>query len=149
MSYQDDETDIRIPDSTHQEQLLDDDRSQYQREIDEALNQSMKEMIDYNIKSTDYERQIIEEYNTETKKRISLLEPILFEINKVSKFDKDIKELNQIIKPIIDSYCNMLIDHYEFDELTYNSIFKQISSLRISKLNINVLESILVIKDKI
>ena len=142
-----DDQNIRIPDSTHQEQLLEDDRSQFQREIDEALNQSMKEMIDYNIKSSDYERHIIDEYNRETNKRKSLLEPILFEINKVSKFDNDIKELYKIINPIIDSYCNMLIDHYEFDELTHNTLFKQISSLRISKLNIKLLESILVIKD--
>lgn len=142
-----DEDNIRIPDKIKQEQLLEDDRSQFQKEMDEALDNSMAEMIDYNIKSSNYEREIIESYNTETKKRISLLEPILFEINKVSKFDKDIKELNQLIKPIIDSYCNMSIDMYELDELTHNYIFKQITSLRISKLNINLLESILVIKD--
>ena len=96
---------------------------------------------------SNYEQLIVEEYTNETKKRHSLFAPILFEINKISKFDKDIKDLYQIIKPIIDSYCNICIEYYEFDELTYNFIFKQIGSIRISKFYMTFLETIFVKKE--
>lgn len=146
MLYQDDEH-IRIPDKTNTEQLLEDDRSQYQKDIDAVLFLSMKEMDNYNTNYSNYEQLIVEEYTNETKKRHSLFAPILFEINKISKFDKDIKDLYQIIKPIIDSYCNICIEYYEFDELTYNFIFKQIGSIRISKFYMTFLETIFVKKE--
>lgn len=146
MLYQDDEPNTRIPDETKNERLLEDNRSQYQKDIDEVLYLSMKEIDDKNNISSNYEKLIIEEYMNETKKRHELLAPILFEIQRISHFDKDIKELYQIIKPILDSYCNRYNDIYEFDELTYKFIFKHIHSLRISKLDLNVLESIFIKK---
>lgn len=134
--------DIRIPDETRFAQLLEDNRSQYEKDIDDVILLSMKDISIYNTKESDYERLIIEEYINETKKRHELFEPILFEINKVSIFDKEIKEVYQIIKPIMDSYCNRLIDRYEFDELIYIFIFKILNSLRISKQNIQLFEPI-------
>ena len=134
--------DIRIPDETRFAQLLEDNRSQYEKDIDDVILLSMKDISIYNTKESDYERLIIEDYINETKKRHELFEPILFEINKVSIFDKEIKEVYQIIKPIMDSYCNKLIDRYEFDELIYIFIFKILNSLRISKQNIQLFEPI-------
>ena len=134
--------DIRIPDETRFAQLLEDNRSQYEKDIDDVILLSMKDISIYNTKESDYERLIIEDYINETKKRHELFEPILFEINKVSIFDKEIKEVYQIIKPIMDSYCNRLIDRYEFDELIYIFIFKILNSLRISKQNIQLFEPI-------
>lgn len=134
--------DIRIPDETRFAQLLEDNRSQYEKDIDDVILLSMKDISIYNTKESDYERLIIEEYINETKNRHELFEPILFEINKVSIFDKEIKEVYQIIKPIMDSYCNRLIDRYEFDELIYIFIFKILNSLRISKQNIQLFEPI-------
>ncbi len=139
--YQDQEN-IRIPDETKFAQLLEDNRSQYEQDIDDVILLSMKDISIYNTKVSDYERLIIEEYVNETKKRHDIFDPILFEINKVSIFDKEIKEMYQIIKPIMDSYCNRLIDRYEFDELIYNFIFKNLNSLRISKQNIQLFETI-------
>jgi hypothetical protein len=129
--YNDD--DIRIPD-------------EFQMELDEVMYLSLQDIYAVNKINSDYEQSIIQEYNSEYKKRHDLLEPILFEINKVSKFDKDIKELNQLITPIINSYYNRCIDIYEFDELMYKFIFKHIGSLRISKSNIEFLKTIFVIK---
>ena len=133
---------IRIPDETRFSQLLEDKRSEYEKNIDEALFISMNEIDVYNTNSNNYEQSIIEEYNNETNKRQSLLAPILFEIQRISNFDEEIKEMYKIIKPIIDSYCNRYIDNYEFDEITYNYIFKNIRSLRISNINIMFLETI-------
>lgn len=144
MENQEDQENIRIPDVSKTEQLLEDDRSQYQKDIDNALSISLMEIKDYNTKSFEYEKSIIEEYSNETKQRNNIVSPILFEIHKVSNFDKVIKELYQIIKPIMDSYCNRLIDYYVFDDITYNFIFKNISSLRISKINITFLETIFI-----
>jgi len=138
--------DIRIPDETKFAQLLEDNRSQYEKDIDDVILLSMKDISIYNTKVSDYERLILEEYVTETKNRHNLFEPILFEINKVGLLDKEIKEMYQIIKPIMDSYCNRFIDRYEFDELTYNFIFKNLYSLRISKQNIQLFEPIFTVK---
>ena len=65
------------------------------------------------------------------------------DLNRLIKFDKDIKEIYEIIEPIIDSYCNQYIEVVELDLITYEKIFKVIGTVRTDKKNIELLKTIL------
>jgi hypothetical protein len=43
---------------------------------------------------------------------------------------------NEIIEPIIESYCNQFIDNCKIDEITYNRIFKGLKGIRTNPKNI-------------
>lgn len=137
----------RAPDETIREQLLPDTRSefekqqsQFQKQLDQALFLSLKEEDDKILRQ---EEEIINNYNAETKRRTDLFKTLLFDLNKLIRFDKDIKEIYDIIEPIINSYCFQYIETVELDAITYDKIFKVLCGIRTNKNNIELLRSIL------
>jgi hypothetical protein len=137
----------RAPDETIREQLLPDTRSefekqqsQFQKQLDQALLLSLKEEDDKILRQ---EEEIINNYNAETKRRTDLFKTLLFDLNKLIRFDKDIKEIYDIIEPIINSYCFQYIETVELDAITYDKIFKVLCGIRTNKNNIELLRSIL------
>jgi hypothetical protein len=137
----------RAPDETIREQLLPDSRSefekqqsQFQKQLDQALLLSLKEEDDKILRQ---EEEIINNYNAETKRRTDLFKTLLFDLNKLIRFDKDIKEIYDIIEPIINSYCFQYIETVELDAITYDKIFKVLCGIRTNKNNIELLRSIL------
>jgi hypothetical protein len=137
----------RPPDETIREQLLPDTRSEFekqqsefQKQLDQALLLSLKEEDDKILRQ---EEEIINNYNAETKRRTELFKTLLFDLNKLIRFDKDIKEIYDIIEPIINSYCFQYIETVELDAITYDKIFKVLCGIRTNKNNIELLRSIL------
>jgi len=137
----------RAPDETIREQLLPDTRSEFekqqsefQKQLDQALFLSLKEEDDKILRQ---EEEIINNYNAETKRRTDLFKTLLFDLNKLIRFDKDIKEIYDIIEPIINSYCFQYIETVELDAITYDKIFKVLCGIRTNKNNIELLRSIL------
>lgn len=137
----------RAPDETIREQLLPDTRSEFekqqsefQKQLDQALLLSLKEEDDKILRQ---EEEIINNYNAETKRRTDLFKTLLFDLNKLIRFDKDIKEIYDIIEPIINSYCFQYIETVELDAITYDKIFKVLCGIRTNKNNIELLRSIL------
>ena len=57
---------------------------------------------------------------------------------------KDVKVVYEIIEPIIDGYCNQLIDIYDFDKDTYDKIFEVLSTIRTDKKCVDILKTILI-----
>ena len=143
-----DDDNIRPPDSTITEQLLYDDVSDFEKDIDIAIQESYNEIINYNEANKKYELDIIENFNNELLERKNNCNEILFTINRISKFDKNIKEILDIIEPILELYCYQNINYYIFDEVTYNKIFNLISQIRLNKKNIDFLKTIIVKEDK-
>jgi hypothetical protein len=135
---------IRAPDEVKREQLLEDNRSDFDKQMDEALYLSLQELKEQEEINKLYEDDIFDTYLSETKKRKELFRDLLFDLNKLTKFDKDIKEIYEIIEPIIDTYCGQFINFCELDEETYDRIFKVIGTVRTNKNNIEVLKSILI-----
>ena len=138
MNYYED--DIRSPDIVKKEQLLHDNRSDFDKQIDEALYQSIKLYETEIQKYEELEKQIIQEQNQEIKKRKDLVKPILFELNRIRKYDIKMNEIYEIIEPIIDSYCGLIIEECVLDNETYHTIFNGLTKTRI---NMDVLMSII------
>jgi hypothetical protein len=139
-----DNENIRAPDEVKREKLLEDNRSDFDKQIDEALYLSLQELREQEEINKLYEDDIFNSYLCETKKRKEIFRELLFDLNKLIKFDKDIKEIYEIIEPIIDTYCGQFINFCELDEETYDRIFKVIRTVRTNKKNIEVLKSILI-----
>jgi hypothetical protein len=64
-------------------------------------------------------------------------------LNKLIKYDKEIKEIYDIITPIIDLYCNQHIEVVHLDKITYDKIFKTISKIRINKHTFEIIKTII------
>jgi hypothetical protein len=135
---------IRDPDSVFNEQLLEDNRSEFDKQIDEALYVSLQESQHLNSLNIQYEEEIIRKFEKECVDRREKFTKFLLELNKLIRFDKDVKEIYQIIEPIIEAYCNQFIEICEFDEVTYNKIFKTLSTIRIDQNCIDLLKNIII-----
>ena len=91
-----------------------------------------------------YEEDLINEHNKITSERKNLFRGFLFDLNKLTRLDKDMKEIYEIIEPIIDSYCAQYINQCEIDTITHDRIFKVIGNVRTDKNAIELLKNILV-----
>ena len=143
-SFNDTEDNIRPPDEAKTEQLLEDTRSNFEKEIDEAIYLSYQDIREKQELSRKYEEQILKEYNEESNKRRDIFRDLLLSLNKISRFDKEIREIYEIIDPIIDSYCSQYIEICELDEKTYDKIFGLLKKIRNNQLVFNLLKEIII-----
>ena len=132
---------IRLPDEVKKERLCQVNSSNFEEEMEEAIKCSLQEHEEI---SKNYEDKLINEYLLETNKRRDNFKSILFDLSKLIKYDQNIKEIYEIIEPIIDAYCSQYIKNYEIDEITYNRIFKVIGTIRTDKKNIELLKTIFI-----
>jgi hypothetical protein len=139
-----DNSEVRPPDNVVSEVLQEDTRSEYQKQIDDAIYLSSMEFCEQQKLQKHYEEEIIAEYYTISNERKEKFREFLFDLNKLIRFDKETKEIYEIIEPIIDAYCNQIIEFYELDILTYDRIFKVLKNVRTNKKNIEHLQSILI-----
>ena len=144
-SLNDFDEEVRAADEVTTERLIEDNRSLYDREIEEAVYLSMQEIRNNEIANYKFEEEVIKKYHSETLERREKFNDLLHNMNKLFKFDKDIKEVYDIIEPIIDAYCLDYIKHYELDQETHDKIFKVLRTIRISNNTFNTLREIIVI----
>lgn len=137
------EDEIRPPDKVITEQLVTNIQSDFDAELMEALKLSMRETVEQEKKNQEYEDKIMLDFIKEKAYRLEKFKDLLFDLNKISKYDKSIKNVFEIIAPIVDTYCEQIIDFYNLDNETYNSIFKTLSTIRTNKKNIENLKKIL------
>ena len=142
-NYFEDE-EIRAPDEVKREQLMNDNRCEFQKQMDEALYLSLQEIKNVEEVNKQYEELIIKNYNDEIISRKEKFQQLLLDMNKLMRFDKDIKEIYEIIEPIIESYCNQYIEYVELDVDTYDKIFKVIGTIRTNKKNLENLKTIII-----
>jgi hypothetical protein len=146
--YENDYEDIRVPDEILREKLLDNNSNISEPcddELNQAINLSSEEYRDFLKKMYDNEKELMENIEKDKKKRSEICEPILFELKKLSRFDNNIKNMYDILEPILDGYINLLVDKYDFDIDTHKMIFDILSTLRIKRENIEFLKTIILI----
>lgn len=136
------EDNIRIPDEIICDQLLEDTRSQFEKQIDEAIQLSIKDINEQQINNMKYEEEILKEYNDETNRRQKLFKDFLCSLVKLTKFDKEINDIYNILEPIIESYCNQCIKTCDLDKATYDKIFSLLKKIRIDKTALETLNTI-------
>jgi hypothetical protein len=135
---------VRAPDKAKVERLMEDTRSDYEKQIDEALYLSIQDFKQQEQIYKQYEDGIVNEHIKITNERKNQFSGFLFDLHKLIRLDKEIKEIYEIIEPIIEAYCAQYIKEYELDSVTYNKIFKIIGNVRTSKNAIELLKKILI-----
>jgi hypothetical protein len=145
-SFDDMEDNIRPPDETKRERLIEDTRSDFEKEMDNAINESMKEIEEQQKIQDNYEKELLDEFLNETIKRREKFEKLLFDLNKLIKYDKEIKEIYEIVEPIIELYCNQYIEVINLDQTTYEKIFNILNKIRIYKSALDILKNIILIE---
>jgi hypothetical protein len=135
---------IRDPDKTKKEQLLEDNRSEYEKQEEDARYWSLLEFNEQKELNEKYEADLIIEHKRIIIERKDIFREFLFDVNKLIRFDKDMKEIYEIIEPIIDYYCAQYITQCEIDAVTHDRIFKVIGNVRTDKNAIELLKNILV-----
>lgn len=139
--------DIRPADGSKRELLQQDTRTEYEKQIEEAINLSSMEYREKEIKNERFEEEIIANHYKVYNERKDQFSVFLFDLGKLIRFDKETKEIYEIIEPIIDSYCNQYIDKCELDEITYDRIFNALKGIRTNKKNIDHLANLLIRKE--
>ena len=112
--------DIRCPDKVKRERLFDDNRSDFEKQIDEALYVSLQESEE---KNKIYEDEIYNNYFTETARRKEAFRELLFDLRKLIKFDKEIKEIYEIIEPIIGFFLITIFVKYIYSYRVLRSCY--------------------------
>ncbi len=143
-NYDNNDNNVRAPDNIKKEQLLQDTRSEYDKQMDEAMYLSVQEFKNQEEINQKYEEDIINEHNKIIVERKNLFRGFLFDLNKLTRFDKDMKEIYEIIEPIIDYYCAQYIAQCEIDAVTHDRIFKVIGNVRTDKNAMELLKKILI-----
>jgi len=139
----DSDDEIRIPDEVITDQLVEDNRSDFEKEIDEAIYLSFQDIMNEEAKQQKYEKELIQIYENEKEKRTQYFSKLLFDLQKVGKLDKEVNEIYLIIEPIIESYCNQCFETFELDKIIYDKIFKVIRGVRTDKNAIELLKTII------
>ena len=143
-SFNDIENTLRPADKVFKEQLVEDNRSDFEKEIDEAMRLSLEEANLFNDLNNDFEKELIQKFEKDKIERKEIFGKFLLDLNRIIRLDKDVKDIYEIIEPIIDGYCNQLIDICEFDGETYDKIFKVLSTIRTDKTCVDILKTILI-----
>ena len=137
---------IRPPDNIIREQLVEDNRSEFEKQIDQAIYLSLEDSKKRDKLNEDFEKELIKKFNKELIDRKEIFTNFLLDLNRLIRFDKDIKEIYEIIQPIIESYCNQAIEVCEFDKKTYEKIFTTLSTVRTNKESIELLRKIILLE---
>ena len=137
------EDNIRAPDEIVSHQLLEDNRSDYDKERDEAIYISMQEINQQRVNNLQYEEKLLKDYADETKRRIDLFKNFMSNMTKLSKFDGEVKEIYNILDPIIESYCGQYIQTCELDGETYDKIFGTLKKIRNDQQAFDTLKTII------
>ena len=145
-SFNDIDDNIRPPEESFNERLLEDTRTEFEKQIDEAMYLSMKEINQQQDINRQYEEQLMKDYFEESNRRKDIFKDFLFNLNKLIKFDKDIREIYNIIEPIIESYCSQCIEVCELDEETYDRIFNTLKKIRNNQIAFDTLKSIILME---
>ena len=143
-NYDNNDNNVRAPDNAKKEQLLQDTRSEYDKQMDEAMYLSIQEFKKQEEVNQKYEEDIINEHIKIVNDRKESFRGFLFDLNKLTRFDKDMKEIYEIIEPIIDCYCAQYMNQCEIDTVTHDRIFKVIGNIRTDKNAMELLKKILV-----
>lgn len=137
------EDDIRPPDAVVSEQLMEDNRSEFEKQLDEAMYLSMQEMKQQREINRQYEEHLIKQHNSETDRRKELFKEFLFNLGKIGRYDKEVREIYEIVDPIIDSYCGQFIETCELDGEMYDKIFNILKKIRNNQQALEILKTII------
>lgn len=139
---------IRLPDQVKRERLVPLEESNvysdscYDYDINKVIQMSLHEWNQQENSYAEFEEQIVYNHIMESEERRKNFKNILFNMSKIINYDKNMREIYEIINPIIENYCNQVFEHFEFDKTTYDRIFQTLRNIRTNKKEWDLLQTI-------
>jgi hypothetical protein len=138
---------IRLPDEVKRERLVALEETniypdRFEDDINKVIQLSLHEWTQQENSNAEFEEHIVYKHIIETEERRKKFKNILFNMSKIINYDKNMREIYEIITPIIENYCNQVIEHFEFDKTTYDRIFQTLRNIRINKQEWHLLQTI-------
>ncbi len=118
-----------------EEQIIDDILS---RDIEQMMIQSQIEYVEQMQKEHEKELLIRER----RKENVLKFTNVRNQLKRIGKMDKDIKKLEDILEPIIDSYCDDDSRRFDFDKETNEFIIKHLKSIRLKPGEFELIQSL-------
>jgi sulfite reductase alpha subunit-like flavoprotein len=135
---------IREPDNPVCEQLIPSGvKDDFEIQMEEVLYNSLQEYQNCQKEMDEFEYNIKKEYEDECARRKLLFTDMFQIIKRVSAHDIKIKDVLEILEPIVEMYVEQIINSYEVDNESYNVIFKTLSLIRLKPVMIENLKSII------
>lgn len=128
---------IRMPDEVYTDRLID-TRIEEEIEMENIINESI-------LLAEKNNEEKYKEFLDQIEERKNTYSTIIHKFKKLSKYDKEIKEIFELIDWIIEYYINMQIEFYTYDKETYDKIFniKLLKQSRFSDYDIELLKVII------
>jgi hypothetical protein len=136
------------------------DENEFVREPDEPIVERLQEYSTNPDSELEHILQLSRlEYEKYEKSQIEILEQeyavacierelecmnIRVQLEKLSRYDKEIEEVNLLIKDIFDLYASGAIKNYQLDENTYNRLFAIFKNIRLSDIDRNFLNTLFI-----
>jgi len=138
---------IRTPDEVIVEQLVEPMGQTVPLTEEEETNMAILNSIqDFKVtqkEQDEYEELLLNDFQKMKEEREQKVKSIMKTLKKLSKFDKPLAEILDLIDGIITAYCLGYIDNYELDMITYDKIFAELSTIRIDKSDIESFKEII------
>lgn len=139
---------IRKPDEVKVEQLIDNTDSLLsplteEEEINMSILNSIKDQREIQKQHDEYESNVLREYEEMKMEREKQTKGIIDVLKKLAKFDKKVDETLYLIESITYAYCSGYMNNCVLDAITYDNIFNELSSIRIDKVLIETLKTII------
>jgi hypothetical protein len=118
-------------------------KDEFEIQMEEVLYNSLQEYQNCQKEMDEFENHIKKEYEEECARRKLLFADMFQIIKRVSAHDIKIKDVLEILEPIVEMYVEQIINSYEVDNESYNVIFKTLSLIRLKPVMIENLKSII------
>jgi hypothetical protein len=136
--------DIRKQDEIIVDQLTNNSSiTKEEQELNTAIMNSIQDLKQIQKEYDDFENNVIQNYEEIKQEREKQFNGFISSLKKVSKYDVKIKEIIEILEPVIEAYCFNYINECEFDCITYEKIFSELNSVRVEKSVIELLKTII------
>jgi hypothetical protein len=114
-----------------------------EQELNTAIMNSIEDFKEIQKQYDDFENNVIQNYEETKQQREKQFSGFIASLKKVSKYDVKIKEIIEILEPVIDAYCFNYINECEFDSITYEKIFNELNGVRLEKSVVELLKTII------
>jgi len=137
---------VRPPDPVIRERLVDfnDDFNNYNynyNDNDADLDQILKESLaEFELAEEQKAKELVANQRMETSKKYTIIKQ---KLQKIQGHDATNKETYNSIISIIELYELDYLETYPVDELNYNNIFKLLRTIRLTSVELNLLESLI------
>jgi len=145
-SDDDDNEQIRPPDTVERVQMIDDNVNNTPTEeylISQAILNSIQDFKKVQKEQDDYEDTILKQYAETRLERERMFKDLILALKKIATYDKNVADVLGLVENIVEGYCLAYMEYCELDNETTSKIFGELSKLRVNAKSVELLRCII------